>query len=288
MTPALLGLALAACGASIGQRRMSPRLAVRLLTTIAVSVALAVAAAASLLASGVVADAGLGRWLTWCQGTVPIHDAIPTPATVGGAALLGAMAFGAWRFARRSRQAASRWGRAENLEVVDLDGSVAYLVPGPFGHVAVSTGLLRLLSAQERRALFEHERAHLRLRRSRYLRWGGLSAAAVPLLRPVGEEVRRAAERWADEIAADVVGDRGVVASAIAQAASASAPDRGVGFDDSDVVGRVQALLAPRLSRVSRWWSTSGLLLVTAACLIAMAAQTRGLIQYGLHICGAG
>ncbi|HVT75808.1 MAG TPA: hypothetical protein VHD87_02175 [Acidimicrobiales bacterium] len=286
VAPALFALAVAACGAPVARRRIAPALAARLLTLIAVSVAVSVVGAAVLLATGAGGPAGLGRWLAWCRQSVPSHDAIPTPSTIAGMVLLGAMGVGVWRFVRRSRRAAARWGRPDGLQVVDLADPAAYTVRGASGQGVVSTGLLRELSARQQRALFDHEKARMRLRHSRYVRLVSVSAAAVPLLRPVAELVRLATARWADEIAAAAVGNRADVATAIARAAAAGAP--AVSLDGSDVATRVQALLEAPPSRQSRWRSTIALALVAVTCLAAAGLQLRGLVEYGLHICGAG
>ena len=287
VAPALLGVAVAVCGATMGHRRLSPAVAARLLTAIAVSSLLSVVTAITLLASGLAARVGLEGSVSWCARLLPVHDAIPTPVTEVAAALLIAMGFGAFRFSRRWRRSLARWGNADALEVIDVDEPFAYAVPGSPGHVVISSGLLKALDPPERRALLEHERAHLRLRHSRYLRLVGMSAAALPLLRPLVDEVRYVTERWADEIAAAAVGSRRVVASAIARTALASPPAGAMGLGDSDVAARVQALVAPATGR-SGWRPTTVLGFTAAACIGSLLVQAHHLVAYGLHVCGAG
>lgn len=287
VAPALLGVAVAMCGATMGHRKLSPPVAARLITVIAVSSLLSMVTATGLLASGFAARVGLGSWFAWCAEVVPSHDAFPTPIAEVAAVALAAMGIGAFRFTRRWRRSLARWGHADELEVIDVAEPFAYAVPGSPGHVVVSSGLLKELEAPERRALIEHERAHLRLRHSRYLRLVGLSAAALPLLRPLVDEIRYVTERWADEIAAAAVGSRSVVASAIARTALASTPKGAMGLGDSDVAGRVQALVAPSVGS-SSWRPTTVLAGSALACTGSMMVQAHHLVTYGLQLCGLG
>jgi hypothetical protein len=77
---------------------------------------------------------------------------------------------------------------------------------------------------------------------------GAPAAGILPALRPLNARLRFALERWADEDAAEAVGDRRLVARTIAQVALARSPN-GPGaapfpaFTDSGVLRRVQALL---------------------------------------------
>src|SRR5262249_12585225 len=105
--------------------------------------------------------------------------------------------------------------------------------------------------AQERRVLLAHERSHLRRGHHRYIRLTELAIAALPFLSPLDARLRFAIERWADEDAAAEVGDRAVVASAIARAALAAQPDRqlGLAIADRGVVERVERMLAEPADR---------------------------------------
>ncbi|MFD0504110.1 hypothetical protein ACFQ0G_16340 [Streptomyces chiangmaiensis] len=67
--------------------------------------------------------------------------------------------------------------------------------------------------------LLAHERAHLAHRHAFLATAVTLAAAADPLLAPVRTTVTFLVERWADERAADVVGDRSTTARALARAA---------------------------------------------------------------------
>ncbi|WP_330177208.1 M56 family metallopeptidase [Streptomyces sp. NBC_01498] len=140
----------------------------------------------------------------------------------------------------------------------------------PGGRVVVSTAMLACLDDGERAALLAHERAHLAGHHHRYLLTVRFAARANPLLRPLRSAVAYTTERWADEEAARVTGERRVVARAIGKAALVS---RGTptptlaGFAaPGPVPRRVAALLEPAPSPVS-WPSV-----FTAVGLAAWAA----------------
>lgn len=126
--------------------------------------------------------------------------------------------------------------------------------------------MLRSLEPDERRALLAHERAHLRFRHHRFVRLTRLAAAAFPMLMPLDCRVRYATERWADEEAVREVGDRGVVARAVAGAAIAQTgqASAALGIADSHVVRRVESLLA-ELPPTSRFVELGALGAVIAA-----------------------
>ncbi|WP_342781801.1 M48 family metalloprotease [Streptomyces griseofuscus] len=95
--------------------------------------------------------------------------------------------------------------------------------PGHRGRLVVFRGMLRCLGDREREALLAHERAYLRGRHHVFQSVWRLTSALNPLLRPVAVAGDFVLERWADEEAAERVGDRTVVAHAVGRAALASA-----------------------------------------------------------------
>jgi hypothetical protein len=133
----------------------------------------------------------------------------------------------------------------------------------------VSQAMLDALSREERLVLFAHERAHLRHGHHRYIAIADASATAIPLLRPLAASVRFACERWADEDAASVVGERQLVARAVAVAALAQAEAPRLSFGGSaGVVARVEAMLEPRTRR-----SAALGLLVALPAAVAVSAS---------------
>jgi hypothetical protein len=154
--------------------------------------------------------------------------------------------------------------------VTEDDAADAYTIPGWPCRIVITSGMVRVLSAQERQVLLAHERAHASGSHYLFTSVARLAAAANPLLRPVAAQAGYTVERWADERAAAESGDRPLTARAVARAALAAsaAPtasaDRidplttlgmvGTGGTGSAVAGlrgagpvprRVAALLAP-------------------------------------------
>ncbi len=103
----------------------------------------------------------------------------------------------------------------------------AYTLGGRAGGVVVSHGLLALLDRDERDAVLAHERAHLRLRHHRLLWFGQVVSAALGAAVPAAGEAAaspaRELEVIAGQAAANEMGERRVVARALAKAALASA-----------------------------------------------------------------
>jgi Zn-dependent protease with chaperone function len=238
--------------------RLAPAAAV-LLTCLALTVALATGLLLCLAAVIALAEApllsGLHHWSPRAlRATVPVHPAVGAVSGVVAAFLLTSAAVHLVRVVRHARgasaAAASLPSLGGDLALLDGDAAVAYAVPGPHRRIVVSTGMLRHLSAGQRRALLAHEESHLR-HHHRYVQLGRLAAAANPLLRPVSRAIDLAVERWADENAAGEVGDRRTVALALATAAlpSAGAPPEGsLSGTGNDIRRRVDLLLCPTFS----------------------------------------
>jgi Zn-dependent protease with chaperone function len=215
----------------------------------------------------------------------------PVPDAVGLFAL-AALAGGAVRLTldlRHRADAVRRLrapGRPENgLVVADWAAPLAVAVPGRPGHVLVTSGMLRLLGAPERRAVLAHERAHLRHRHHLAVSAVAAAAAVNPLLRPVRETVTYLVERWADEEAATTVGDRGLVARAVARAALATVPAAlgglgapgGLGVHGGVIVRRVGALGRPPVGKARRLLTASAVTI--ALCLLAGGHATRDFVE---------
>ncbi|NMO53719.1 M48 family metalloprotease [Actinoplanes sp. TBRC 11911] len=171
---------------------------------------------------------------------------------IGGAARLGIDAHRRVTTHRRLRAIGDARQQAEaGMVVADWETPMAVAIPGTArrrGHLLVTTGILRLLDAGERRVVLAHEHAHLVHRHHRLTATAAAAAALNPLLIPVRDAVAYLVERWADEDAAAEVGDRGVAARAVARAAlaaSGSPASAALGIDGGVVVRRVQALTQP-------------------------------------------
>jgi Zn-dependent protease with chaperone function len=111
----------------------------------------------------------------------------------------------------------------------------------------VTTGLVKVLDAEERRVVLAHEHAHLRWRHGEIRLLVRLAAAVLPLVAPLVDDCDYQVERWADEDAAGLA-DRRVVARALARAAMAAATrpafaNQLPAFAEHAVTRRVQALL---------------------------------------------
>ncbi|MGW3354443.1 M56 family metallopeptidase [Streptomyces bungoensis] len=212
-------------------------------------------------------------------------------AVCAGAVLVGAVSLtvASWR---RGRALVDAWRECRHivaggdLAVVDDPMPTAFAVLGMPGRVVVSSGMLRLLDGPERQALLAHERAHLRYRHHVFSLVLHLAAVVNPLLRPLERTGAFAVERWADEAAGVVVGDRRVVARAIARAALASSRFRqaALAATGGPVPQRVQALLAPPLRSPTGVTAAFAALMVACCASLAVTAHdTERLFEAAMH-----
>jgi Zn-dependent protease with chaperone function len=137
---------------------------------------------------------------------------------------------------------------------------VAYALGGRAGGVVVSRGLLAVLGDDEREAVLAHELAHLRLGHHRVLLLAQVVraalGAAVPAAVQAAASLARELEVIADEAAALAVGDRRVVARALAKAALAtagSAPAPAFG-GDGELAYRLDRLTGSCRARTGAGW----------------------------------
>jgi Zn-dependent protease with chaperone function len=273
-------------------RRLSPAVAAPLLTLTALATSLATGIVLSLAAFTVLARlpliAAVGGWpddrlSPWTE--LPAGWGIAAAALAGGL-LVSALVYlvrVTWDLSLAHRACRELPRADDQLMITPEEHPAAFTLPVPLrgGAIVVSTGMLRLLPADERRALLAHESAHLRRYHTGYVLVASLSAAANPLLRPVARQVRLAVELWADQLAAREVGDSMVVARALARASlAASRPSQPGGFRlavaESDVSARVHALthLPPRLRP---WAAVSALGLAVISSVIAIT------LTFALH-----
>lgn len=232
---------------------------------------------------------GLDRWLGWCDEIVSSHDVVTAPVGVAALAGVTMMAFMGARTARRYRRA---WqpSSGDATEVVDDPGIIAHAIParrGRRGTVVLSTGLIAALDPQELQAVVAHECAHLVHSHHRFLAAIDVSSAMVPLVRPLRAHIRLATERWADEDAAARVRSRRVVATAVARAALATAPQPySLAISGSSTVARVTALLQPADSRSPLHVATVVVsAAMAAAALVATMVQVHHAFGLFAHLC---
>ncbi|MEV5752199.1 M56 family metallopeptidase [Actinoallomurus sp. NPDC052308] len=242
----------------------------------------------TMLALGLLTGAGLLRlgFVAAAEHLSPLllrrMSPIPLPlAWAAGLALAVTIGLAGWTLHRRvtalllaAKTAPSRRG---GLAVLPDDLPDAYAVPGRPGTVVVTTGMLRALDAREREVLLAHERAHLSGRHHWFTLVVDVAAVLHPALIALRAPLRYHLERWADESAAGAVGDRRLVARAIARAAlaggrsgSGSAPAGAFSATAGPVPRRVAALLTAPPTRRSR------LLPGMAAALVACVALSGG------------
>jgi Zn-dependent protease with chaperone function len=277
---------------------LPPRAATWLLTGTATVAASAWATALALLGFTLVGQIPLvASEGPWSAGVLAANDPVHRSVALVCALLLLASVAGltvaSWR---RVRVLVDGWREyrelpaAGDLAVVDDPVPTAFALPGMPGRIVVSSGMLQALSADERRALLAHERAHLRHRHHLFLLVLQLASAVHPLLRPLVREGAFTVERWADEEAAAEVADRSLVARAVARAALATkrAPRRALAAAGGPVPRRVQALLTPPAPfRRGPVVVCAALTLVCCVSLAEAAHDTERLFENAMHTSAA-
>jgi Zn-dependent protease with chaperone function len=237
---------------------LRPRAAAFTLTSTAVAVALATGVSLSLTAwlfvSSLQPVAATGRWRA-----SDVATASPIPPVVAAVGLVVLIAVGA-RLVQRAvrivragrpvlaleRTVPSRGGPAR-LVVIDEPRFVAHAVaglPGCGGHIVVSrAGLDELDDPELRRAMIEHERAHLRHHHATFRTLTDLAVAVNPLAGRLATMLSFALERWADEAAARRTSRRAVAEALAVASLAATATPPAMAFSDVGVAARVGALL---------------------------------------------
>ncbi|MFJ6806767.1 M56 family metallopeptidase [Streptomyces anulatus] len=243
--------------ARLAEQHLHPRRAARLLATVAV-----ILASCSLVCLGLLVVVGTaqlpGNPLPDGWSDAEVREAVPHDAFAGKASILALVVVTAscgftvhrhYRFRARAHRALAGLPGGD-VAVLPDDVPYAYALPGSPGRVMVSTALLASLEPAEHRALFAHERAHLAGRHHRLLLATRLAGCVNPLLWPLLGALVYSTERWADEEAARVTGDRRLTARAVGKAALVSRPAHGgAAFAAFAAAGpvprRVAALLGP-------------------------------------------
>ncbi|MFE6701175.1 M56 family metallopeptidase [Streptomyces sp. NPDC057718] len=243
--------------ARLAEQHLHPRRAARLLTTAAV-----ILASCSLVCLGLLVVVGTaqlpGNPLPDGWSDDEVREAVPHDAFAGKASILVLVVVTAacgftvhrhYRFRARARRALAGLPGGD-VAVLPDDVPYAYALPGSPGRVMVSTAMLASLEPAEHRALFAHERAHLAGRHHRLLLATRLAGCVNPLLWPLLGALVYSTERWADEEAARITGDRRLTARAVGKAALVARPvPGGAAFAAFAAAGpvprRVAALLGP-------------------------------------------
>lgn len=289
MSPLVPGLIAVVMGVAAGLVRwpMRPRTAMITLTITAAVAASAASVVVFALAGGFLARLGGVNAIVASCPFIPLHHQVGPVAGVAAVAALVVMVWRVGKIVVARRLATSAVGD-RRIVILDVPEPVAYAVPSRSGCVVVSAGLMATLTADERRVVFAHERAHLRDNHHRYMVVAALAQALLPALGPLVAQVRHAAERSADECAVRAMGgDRRLVATAIARAALAmSAPVPGLSFGGSSVPRRVEALLAPSTEVRG---VNMGFAAAAAAALVvsgAFSVQLHHLAELVDHLCG--
>ncbi|HEY3747601.1 MAG TPA: M56 family metallopeptidase [Pseudonocardiaceae bacterium] len=271
--PLLLPVVAAASARRVADR-LDPRLATWVLTVSSVLLAaasglvLAALAATALGQIRIVARAG-----DWSIRILRRHDPTgPYPAAVAGLLLVIALAALLTVVVRRAvalldTARTARRLPGGSLTVLADPAPHAYTLPGRPGRIVVSTGLLRALDPAERKVLLAHEQAHLRYLHHAFVTVAQLAAATNPLLRPTAKAVAYAVERWADEHAARVVGDRELAARALGKAALLAGRQQG------PVPMRIAALLSAPPRRPVVWVAVTAVVLAVATLAAAQTAR---------------
>jgi Zn-dependent protease with chaperone function len=182
--------------------------------------------------------------------------------------------------------------------VLATERPVAYALGGRASRVVISRGLLALLDHHQRDAVIAHEQAHVRLGHHRLLCFARVVATALgkaaPAARRAHASLERELEAIADEAAARTVGDRRVVAQALAKAALATpvhGPVTGFG-GERDLAYRIQRLTADQPGEERRAVATIavGLLATSLVVTVGLALPSPGLAlpTYALSLVGVG
>jgi hypothetical protein len=261
VAPFLATAALALGSPRIG-RSLPPPVSSRFLAAASLATSVATGFVLSIVAFEFVAQQrSVALEAHWSVLTLRHEDPVSAFLGVPAAAVVGVLlALAAIRLARQTL-GLIRAGRAcrhlvpghDGVVIVADDRPSAYAVPGWHGRIVVSTAMAGLLSGPELQAVVAHEASHLCHRHHLLRMLADVAAAANPGLRRAAATVRLTTERWADEDAAIEIGDRRVVAQALARASVATGrrPQiaAALAIGDSEVLQRARALLEPPPAR---------------------------------------
>lgn len=267
---------------------LRPALATGLLALTAVTLAVC-----GLAALALIVVVGISRWdpvgveAHWSVADIVGGEPMIPIAAIAATIAAAALSASTLHLARTLRRVALQIRAARALipdgqprgSVIEVPETAvaARAVPVRGGHILVATPGWSQLSPREREIVLAHERAHIRRRHHLFLAAGVLAAAANPLLRPLSRSLAYAVERWADEDAAAVIGNRLEVARTVGQLALAGAGSPALGVRGGVVSRRVAALLStgarPGLSNRG---------VSVALLLLALAAIATGMVTHAM------
>ena len=270
--PLVVTIGIAALATS-AHRRLPPRLATRFVTVALVLVVLAALPTALLIAMSFLAHAPvIGVGFQWCARALGLHSSVPTWI---GLPIVMLLAIGTVRSVRLLRQHRRlRSNETFPIRIAHSHKPYAVTLPGRAGQIVISTALVDLLDEEEHFVVVAHERAHARYRHDRYLLAAELAAAVLPPVRALAKRVNYSIDRWADEAAAAVCGDRQLVAVTLGKVALQTHPRTVTGFAGLGVAARMSALLEPPVPHPRR---------LRLVLLWSSLAATAGFSLYQLH-----
>ncbi len=143
--------------------------------------------------------------------------------------------------------------------------------------VVISRGLLDVLDPCERNAVLAHEFAHVRLGHHRLLLLGRVAVAALGRVMPVRSAyavLARELEVLADQAAIEEVGERWVLARALAKAVLADTPAPVAGLvsgGERDLAYRLDRLTSTPPAQDRRWVARWAAALLAVALLVILA-----------------
>ncbi len=248
--PLLVTLGVAAIATS-AHRRLPPRLATRFVTVALVLVVVAALPTALVISVAFLAHAPVvGFGFEWCARAMGLHDAVPAWIGVPSVVLITVGSARTFTLLRQHR--ALRLASPRPIHIAPSHKPYAVTLPGRAGQIVISTAMVAMLDEDEQRIVVAHERAHAHYRHDRYLLTAELAAAVLPPLRALARRVNYSIERWADEAAATMCGDRRLVAITLGKVALQTTPPTVAGFSGLGVAARMGALLEPPIPNPHR------------------------------------
>jgi Zn-dependent protease with chaperone function len=285
------------------QAHLTPSIAARLAAASTISIALvgyfgAVLVAAQFWAHLPLTANWAENWMHWCEAMNDSHMQVSAWSGVVASVIVVVGVARCIRYLVARRSARARQISLSRMvtgcvAIADDPSVFAYSIPGRKRLTIVSSGLLAALNAREQSVVLAHEEGHYRYRHDRYLHVAKIAAllfAPAALLR---QGLEYALERWADEHAGTVVGDREFVAVTVARtsliASHATMPVGVMGFSSVGPFGttqRVKALLRPPVSSLVLGPMQVCALGIATAVAIALATQIHHFDGVIRTLCG--